>query len=37
MDKDEDDFSDIDEMELPDCEKFENLYFIGKMLSESVP
>lgn len=37
MDKDEDDLPDIDKAELPECEKFENLYLIGKMLGESVP
>lgn len=28
---------DIDKVELPKCEKFENLYLIGKVLGESVP
>lgn len=37
LNKDEDDLPDIDEVELPDCEKFENLYLIGKILRESVP
>lgn len=36
MDKDDDDLLDIDEAALPKCEKFENLYLIGKMLGESV-
>lgn len=35
--KDEDDLPDIDEVELPECEKFEILYLIRKMLGESVP
>lgn len=33
----EDDISNIDEMEVPDCEKLENLFLIGKLLGESVP
>lgn len=37
MDKDEDDLPDINEVKLPDCEKFENLYLIDKILGESVP
>lgn len=32
-----DDLPDIDEVEIPDCEKSENLLLIGKMLGESVP
>lgn len=32
----EDEFPDIVEVELPDCDRFENLYLIGKMLGEFV-
>lgn len=35
LDKDREELLDIDEVELPNCEKFENLYLIGKMLGES--
>lgn len=31
------DIPNIDELEVPDCEKFENLFLIGKLLGESVP
>lgn len=31
------DILNIDELEVPDCEKFENLFLIGKLLGESVP
>lgn len=37
MEKDEEDLSDIDEVNLSDFEKFENLYLIGKTLGEFVP
>lgn len=33
----EDDIPNIDEMEVPNCEKFENHFLIGKLLGESVP
>lgn len=33
----EDNLPDIDEVEILDCEKFENAYLIDKMLDESVP
>lgn len=33
----EDDIPNIEEVEIPDCEKFENLFLIGKLLGESVP
>lgn len=37
MEKDEEDLTNIEEGDLPDCEKFENLYLISNMLGESVP
>lgn len=30
--REEDDLPNIDEIEIPDCEKFKNLFLIGKML-----
>lgn len=33
----EEDIPDIDEKELPDCEKFVNFFLIGKLIGESVP
>lgn len=33
----EDDLLVVDEAELPDCDRFENLYLIGKMLGDSIP
>lgn len=33
----EEDIPNIEEVEIPDCEKFENLFLIGKLLGESIP
>lgn len=33
----EDDLLDVDELEIPECHKFENLFLISKMLGKSVP
>lgn len=35
--REEDDLPDIDEVQISECEKFENLFLIGKMFGESVP
>lgn len=34
---DDDEIPDIDDSNLPDCDKFVTLYLIGEMLDESVP
>lgn len=33
----EDEIPDIDEVEIPECERFENLFLIGKIIGESLP
>lgn len=33
----EDEIPDIEEVEIPECERFDNLFLIGKIIGESVP
>lgn len=37
MEKNEEDLPDIEELDIPDYEKFEKLFLICKMFGESVP